>query len=130
MKSYLIKILLIFSITVNSFAGEAVLLEQNKPAPFSGILFPKEQAEQMRKELLERDSLIIINKSLEESIKHNKDIIQISDLKINNLSEQNDNLAKSLYSERSMTNWERLAFFALGVIGTGLAVYGIKEATK
>lgn len=84
----------------------------------------------MRKELLERDSLIIINKSLEESIKHNKDIIQISDLKINNLSEQNDNLAKSLYSERSMTNWERLAFFALGVIGTGLAVYGIKEATK
>lgn len=123
--------LLILLLISNSFADEEVVyLEKGKQSPYTGYLFTPEKADSIRKQLIEGDTYKLLNQSLEKSLELEHKTVDLSNLKITNLSEQNDKLAKSLYEERSMSNWERIGFFALGVIGTGLAVYGIKQATK
>jgi serine/threonine protein kinase len=72
----------------------------------------------------------IINLSLEKSLELEKKNSELQNQKVNVVLEQNLNLTKSLNEERSMSNWERILWFGLGVVGTGMAVYGASKIAK
>lgn len=129
------KILLIFSIIVNLinipvYADDVTFLEKDQKAPFQGVLFPRDQAVQLRKDLIDAD----LNKALNESYKKSLDLYKttndIKDEQINLLINRNDQLAKSLNSARETTGLEKFAWFALGVAATAATVYGIKKITQ
>jgi hypothetical protein len=129
------KILLIiwmtFSITTNSlFAQDPTLLKAKQPAPYDGLLFSQEKAEEVKTKLIEGDQMKLLNDSLLKSISIYKDNDSIYTQKVNLLQQQNDSLAKSLYDERSSNFWRSVLFMGLGIVVTGLAVYGAAQINK
>lgn len=130
MKNLLIAILMIFLSVDNSFAFNSVLLQKDEKAPFSGILFNNEDANKIRIQLLERDTYEQLNMSYEKSLKLMKDNEMLKDEQIKLLSESNLTLIQKLKDEREVGTWERIAWFALGVLATSAAVYGAKKITN
>lgn len=129
----ILSILLITSILSGQIAlaeGEAVSIRKNDPAPFAGVLLSNEKANELNNGLNERDQLKLLNESYTKTIKLYKDNEDLYNNKVNTLLTQNDKLAQSLYDARETTAWERFGWFALGVVGTSLAVYGVKKATQ
>lgn len=125
MKIVSLLILLVFSF--NCYADQAVRLSKDQPAPYAGVLLSEGMADQMKKDLIEAD----YNKALIESYKKSVDLYKANELlyqsKVDLYSSQNDKLAESLQSERSVSNWGRLAWFILGVGATCLAGYSISR---
>jgi len=115
-----LSILLIISSLISnlSFAEEAVLLSKGEAAPYSGALLPVDKLQELRKAYLEKDSL-------SRSIELYKSNELLYTKKVDVLSEQNDRLAKTAYEERNMSTLEKIGYFGLGAILTGLVAYGI-----
>ena len=138
MKSLLQKILPIISIVTSSafltnaaLAGEdAVYLDKDSKAPYAGILLPVDKAANVRKSLIELDTLKAINESYAKSIQMYQSAIQISDQKYNTLLDQNDKLAVSLVEARKSGDLQKILWFGFGVIATGFAFYGAKKVTQ
>lgn len=119
-------ILISLLISTQCYAGP-VLLENGDKAPYQGLLFPVDEANKIRGELIEKDALVEINKSLNKSLDLYKNNELIYQQQKSILLDQNDKLAKSLYEERKITNWERIGLVVLGIGITGLAIYGVKQ---
>lgn len=93
-------------------------------------VFSPNKALEVRNKLVDLDSQLKINDSLNKQIDLYKGLNDIQKINLNLVMEQNDKLAKSLNDERSMTNWERIGWFGIGVLATVLTVYGVNQATK
>lgn len=122
-----IALLLICSI---SLADDVVPIQKDQPAPFNGLLFPQEKAVDARNAIIERDSLKAINLSLDNSVKYYQENSGKDAEKIKLLMDRNDQLSKNLNDERTVTNWERIAWIAAGVVLTGVAFYGLHAVSK
>lgn len=120
-----ILILSIFSKSVN--ADDVIFLGKGVPSPYDGFLFTREKTLDVKNTYIERDEFKLLNESLNRSLTLYKDNEKINQEKLNVLLDQNDTLAKELYSSRGTNNWEKLAWFIGGVAVSGLAFYG---ATK
>jgi hypothetical protein len=107
-----------------------VFLEQNKPAPYSGVLFPVEKANELRKMAIELETLRAVNESYIKSIGLYQKTIQLHDEKYNLLYQQNDKLAEALVESRRSNDLQRVIWFTLGVLATGFAFYGAKKITQ
>ena len=114
------KILSIFLIGLlipsNCFADEVKYLEQNDKAPYAGFLFTMDATKQYRllsieNPLLKQENTILKQEKTE-------------------LSDANDKLAKTVNSEHSLNDFEKLFWFSIGVLGTGFASYGLYKATS
>lgn len=115
----------------NAFAEEdAVYLAKDSKAPYAGILLPVEKAAELRKNLIELDTLKAINESYTKSIQMYKQSIQLSEDKYNTLLNQNDKLALALVESRQSNDLQKIIWFGLGVLATGFALYGAKKATQ
>lgn len=112
------------------YAEDSVFLKKDEKAPFEGFLLSEEKVRELRNTTIERDAYKSLNESYQKSTNFLKETLSIKDNQIQILLNQNDNLAKSLKEERSTSNLERIAWFALGVVGTGLAAYGIQKITQ
>lgn len=139
MKLFRQKILQIFSISVSlslvtpAFAEqqlEARFILKNDIAPYDGVLLPLKQAERVRSDLIEIDTLRAMNESYAKSVQLYKQTIQLSDSKYNTLLDQNDKLAVALVESRRSSDLQKIMWFGLGVIATGFALYGAKKATQ
>lgn len=117
-------------LTTNVHAEDVVILQKDSPAPFTGLLFTQQKANELKNGLVERDGLLKINESLNKSLTLQDNIIQKKDEGITTLLDQNDRLAKSLYNERTVSDWTRAGYFILGVIITGAAFYGAQRITN
>jgi hypothetical protein len=113
--------LIIASLTINSFAQDSVPIAKGTVAPFSGILLSKPKAEQVRIELIERDQFKLFNETLLQNSELQNKIINNQKDQVEILLKQNDKLLKR---NDSLNNTERYLIFGLGVLSTGLAVYG------
>lgn len=124
--------LIIFSTLLNNsaIAEDSVVLDKDKPAPFSGILFSPEKSQDIKNKLIERDAYIELNDSLNKSLSFQQDIIQRNIDKNNLCLDQNDKLAKSLYSERQMNDLEKVGLVLLGIGITGLTYWGYGQLHK
>lgn len=110
----LVVILLIISNTC--FAQDSIFIDKDTKAPFSGYLLPEEKVKELRNNTLERDLYKTESELRERQVKL--------------LSEQNDKLATTLQSTSSLSSWEKIGFFALGILVTGGAVKLAHEIYK
>lgn len=114
----------------NAFAQEVIMIKKDERAPFEGVLFPIDQAKKTRLELIECDIKKELNASYERTIKLYKENESYQDNKVNILLKQNDELSKSLVEAKSTSDFQKILWFGLGIIATGLAIYGTKEITR
>lgn len=112
------------------FTQESVPLKKDDRAPFEGVLLSLDKANKVRYDLLECDIKKSLNESYEKTIKLYKDNENIHQEKINVLLKQNDDLAKAVIEARSSTDIQKIIWFGLGVLATGLAIYAGKEMAK
>ena len=112
--------MLSFSIIVTASSQEnSLYLKKGDITPYEGVFLTVETAKKVRQDLIERDGLLKINTSYENSLK-------LSDLNASLYKEQVGilmNQNKTLMEERSIGNLERAFWTTLGVVGTGTAVY-------
>jgi len=106
-------------------AEDAVYLNQNDKAPYSGYLLPQDKLIELRNNTFERDALKGQNDSLNRSLALQNDIIGHKDEQLKLYSDQNDKLAQTAYRAENMSNLEKLGFIGLGILLTGLAISGV-----
>lgn len=121
----ILTLLLITSISLPtlSFADDAIVLNKDDKAPFRGILLSPRKAAELNDTELERDSLL-------RSVTLYKSNQDLYEKRTSVLLEQNDKLATQLYSARQTSDWEKVAWFGLGAVLTGLVGYGVYRAAK
>lgn len=131
-KTLWINLIISSTLLLNSlcFAQDSVLLHQNDKAPYDGILLTQDKAQDVKNKLLEGDSYKLLNDSLNKSLNLQADIITKDDNKINLCMDQNDKLAKSLQSSTTMSDWEKVGYFLVGVFATAAAIYGAHQIYK
>ena len=130
MKRLLSFLMIGLMITSNCFATEAVNLKKDERAPFEGVLFPFELAQKTRYQLLECDIKKELIASYDKSIRLYKENETYYDNKVNILLKQNDELSKALTESKTSSDLTKILWFGLGVVATGLAVYGAKQISK
>lgn len=99
---------------------DVLFIEKGSTAPFSGILFTESKAKEIRSDLLESDKLKL---QLESQRLTNKNFIELSQLKdaeIELYKKQNQRLLRSEQTSNTMN----YIWFGLGILATGVAVYG------
>jgi len=127
----MVRLILVLSLIGNlCYAEDVIRLEKDKPAPFTGYLFTDEKTKDTRIKLLERDFYKETSESFEKSNTYLQKNLSLKDEQIKLITEQNTNLAKTLREERSMTGWERIGWFSLGIVATGFALRGLQEITR
>jgi len=102
------------------FAQDVVEINKGTPAPFSGILFSEQKANDMRFELLELDKTKVKLESRDEQLKLHKTMLDLKSSEIELYKKQNDRLERT----NSSSNMLQYIAFGLGVFLTGAAVYG------
>jgi hypothetical protein len=106
----ILSILLISNIV---YADDSVYLNQKQPAPFSGYLLPETTVKQLRNDSLELDLYKTTN--------------TLKDQQIALLGAQNTSLSTTLKETSTLSTWERVGYFAAGVLLTALAVDGASK---
>ena len=99
---YILILLLIFSTTANIKAQDAIYIEKNQPAPFSGILFTESKARQFRSDLLESDKVVLRLESEQFKSQNLSTIIQLKDGEIELYAKQNQRLIKAEQTSNTM----------------------------
>ena len=127
-RSKLVILLTLFSFV--SYAGEVTFIKAKEPAPYDGYLMTPAKTNEVKNVVIERDGLLKLNESLNKSLQLQSDVADLNQKKVTILLEQQETLSKSLYDERSMSNWVQFGWFALGVVAAGAAVYGAHQAYK
>lgn len=123
-------ILLVFISNI-SFAEDKVQeLQIGQISPYTGILMPQSKADQIKMDLINADYNKAVNESLNKSIELYKSNETLYQNKVNVLTDQNNNLAKNLYEERSLSAWEKFGLFGLGILATVGAGFAIKKASQ
>jgi hypothetical protein len=101
-------------------------LDKDQKAPYSGFLLSQEKVQQLRNDSIDNDTNKKLNESLKTSLALEQSTSTLKDTKITLLMTQNDLLAKSAYTSREFTNWERVGYFLGGIILTGAAIKGVQ----
>lgn len=117
--------ILAFLICFNAI-GQVQHIEKGTPAPYTGHLFTEAKAREVRKELLEKDQLVIFTKALLENEVRYKKIISNQNEQVVILK---DHVTK-LSDMAETTTTEKVLWFGLGVVATGFAVYGAAQLVK
>lgn len=127
MKKLTTIILLFNFIATISYADDSIFLPKGSVTPFEGFLIPQTKVQELYNNTLERDTFKSLNDSLKTSLSLEQSNSSIKDQKIKLLLDQNDQLAKTAYNARELSNWEKVGFFLGGIIVTGLAIKGVHE---
>lgn len=126
-----LSILLLCSIFSQSVsAQDTALVRKGDLVPFDGILFSEKKANEVRYQLIKLDNLEKINESYDKTIVLYKKNEDYKNEQLSVLLQRNDDLAKSLQSSQTTSNWERILWFTLGVVATTGAVYGAGKVLK
>jgi len=111
---------LLIGLTNAKAEDNAIYLEKNQPAPFTGILFTETLAKNLRSDLLEGDKnkLQLHSERLKSS--NLMQIIKLKDTELEAFQRQNQRLLKQEQTSQTM----QYVWFGLGILATGAAVYG------
>lgn len=122
------KILLSILITSNiCFADDSVVpLKKDQPAPFDGVLFNNQKANQIKVDLNDKDIYKDLSLSYEKTIKLYKDKDDLSNQQIRELLDTNKKLSDSLGNDKL----NDIVWFSLGVLATGLSIYAAKKTLE
>lgn len=120
-------------LSTNSKANDAVYLQKDERAPFSGILTTVEHSKVISTRLLERDTYKALSESYQKTLEFYKINNELTEKKVNILLEQNDNLSLQLKDSQSLSDLQKFLMFGLGIIatvGAGLLVNEIAKTSK
>ena len=117
---------MIFSISLNSWGNDVVFLSKGQAAPYTGILFPEQTANELRRSLLESEIKSLENESLREQRDFYHEVTRIKTEEVESFRTQNQRLV--MQQENSKV--QSMIYFGLGVLVTGLAVYGARGLSK
>ena len=107
-----------------------VSLEQGVQAPFTGYLFSPVKELEARNAVKNNAILIDINQKQKSIIDLYKQDQELYKQRIELYSKQNDTLAKENAEMRTVSTWERLGWFALGVFVAGGAAWGVSRVVR
>jgi len=122
--------LFVFNLAFAAVDDNVLYLTKDTPAPYPGILFPIEKAAEIRKNIIETDTLRAVNESYAKSIRLYQDAIQLDDKKTKLLEDQNNKLSEALAMSKQENELQKTIWFTLGVLATGFAFYGAKKITQ
>jgi hypothetical protein len=131
----LIKKTLLIFLTISllssiSYAEDSIYLSKGQTATFNGYLLPETEVQTLRNNTFERDAFKTANDAYKAEINLYQTNIGLKDQQLSLTLDQNNKLAKALNENRSLNNWERVAFFAGGILVVGLAIYGVRSIYK
>lgn len=109
---------------------QTMYLPAGSPAPFAGYLFTPSDAAQAAQNKQAVGTYKLINQSLQTSLDLETKSRQDSDAKVLILQNDLTNTTKALNEVKSASTWEKVGWFALGVIATGLAVDGAYKLSQ
>lgn len=89
-------------------------------------IFSPDKAKDVRNRLVDLDTEKQLNESLNKSLSLEQSMNKIQDDKITLLLKQNNDLVQSVDQNRGMNDWSKILWFTLGVVVSGLAIYGAK----
>ncbi len=112
---------------IASSDSDVLYIDKGVETPFKGYLFPEAKALNFRKQLIELDTLKALETSYNKSIDLYKKNEDIYNYKVNVLLEQNDKLADAMYKAKDRGVWENRFWFGMGILVSGLAVYGASK---
>lgn len=115
----MVMLLLTFSTIVRA-DNDVLFIQKGSPAPFSGVLFPEIKANELRRDLLESDKTKIQLESERQTSKNLLQLTQLKETEIELYRKQNVRLQR-LGDTNSKMNY---IWFGLGILATGVAVYG------
>lgn len=107
-----------------------VSLQVDEKAPFSGILFSDERANQLRMELIDKDVLEKVNQQLTEEITLFRNNTTLHEGQIKLLTDSNHNLLNKYNDEIKRNETNKYIYFGSGVVITVLSVLLAKQLTK
>ena len=124
-------LILLLSVTLTvGINAKSVDIKEGDKAPFSGVLVDYETMRKIRVDLLTKDAQTKEIESLERSLKLSQLNVNLNKEQVQILRESNDRMADRLRKTTSLSTWERVGWFALGVLGTGFAVKGAGELLR
>lgn len=113
-------ILTIILISNLSYAQDAVFINKDDKAPFSGNLLTVEQTKKLYDDSLDKSSL---QKQLDLEQKNST----LKDQKVDILLNQNLKLIEANNTDHTLNNWEKAAYFVGGMVAVGLAIKGVEN---
>jgi hypothetical protein len=117
-------------ISTTAFSEDAVLINKNDKAPFTGVLLDTKKAQEYKNTTVERDNLKDLNLSLSTSLNLQTDLIQRKDTQLKLVLDQNDKLSQSVEKSRDTSELEKIVWFGLGIIISGISVYAYSKINK
>lgn len=123
-------VLISFIISITCFADDPYLASKGTILPQDSWVFSPTKALEIRNKLIDLDTNVKLNESLQKSLTLEQLNGKIQQDKINLVMEQNDKLAKSLYAERSVSDGTKLVWFLIGVSATILTTYGVSQINR
>ena len=120
---------MIFSVTIRA-DDNVVSIKKGEIAPFTGILFTEQKADDVRRQILELEKQRYLVQSRDEKLDIFQVRFELKDEQIELFRQQNDRLVKQNQTNRSVGSIERMVWFGLGILATGAAVYGAGSLAK
>lgn len=123
-------IFLILAITVNNTLAQSISLKKGQSAPFDGVLTDHPTSQKIVQDLEEGDYHKKRAESLQKFLELQDLVLDKKDRQLQILIQQNDVLQNRVEKSESSSSYERLMWFGLGVLGTGLSVYGAQKLLR
>ena len=108
--------------TTTNIHADTVFLKQGEQAPTDGYHVDVDTMKKIRKDGLERDAYKKENESLNKSLELQNLSLQLRKEQVDMLTKDSDRLAERLRKSSQMSTWERVGWFGLGILATGLAL--------
>lgn len=110
-------------LTFSTIAGantDVVFINKGSAAPFDGILFTETKAKELRSDILESEKTKILLQSQLQKSNTLQQIIKLKETEIELYRKQN----QRLLVDQNISSTLNYVWFGLGVLATGIAVYG------
>ena len=120
----LLTILLTFS--TKGITNETFFVQKGEKAPITGYLFSEQQTRDIRRELLDKDELSVRLQSTRGQLQNYEHILKLKDSEIESYKTQNQRLVKLDQNNETM----KYVWFGLGILVTGMAVYGAGSLSR
>jgi hypothetical protein len=125
-----LSLILVLLLSFSAFAAESTPIKKGEQSPYDGIVLTTKKAQSIRKELIEKDQLKIFTQSLLENEGRYKKIISNQNEQIVILTDHTEKLVKIAEESQTVTVYEKVLWFGLGVVATSFAVYGAGQLVK
>ncbi len=122
----MIKLVLLLSIMLNfsiARCDDVLPLKKGDITPKDGLLFPYDKANDIKRKLIELEDLKSINTSYQKSIDLYKNNQDLYSKQVTILLDQNKKLLDSEQAISQLSTYEKIGYFALGVLATGSSFY-------